>query len=252
MRRHAQHLGDHDHRQGPAHRVHEIEAGRVPDVVQQRSENAADARFQVVDRLACKRLVHERPEPRVVGRVEKQQGELVRRGRHRVLPGRQGAHARIVAEVSVVAQDGINIGVAGEQPGLQQSAAMHRIPGAQGRIDGIGILGRAGRQRVVTCPALQPLAQQLRARARGAHRLAKRQHHRLSAAGASTPSASRVQRGPADPGALPTLGSTLLCIRARSMDSRAECRIAPAANPTCAAGRAQGMAHIFHGIPSQR
>ena len=204
LRRHAQHLGDHDDRQGPGHSLHEIEAGRVLDVVQQRFENAADARFQVVDRLARKRLVHECPEPRVVGGVEKQHGELVRRRQHGMLPGRQGARARIVAEVPMVAQDGIDIGVAGEQPGLQQSAAMHWIPGAQGRIDGIGHLGRAGRQRVVTHPALQPLAQQLRARARSAHRLAKRQHHRLSAAGASTPSAGRVQRSLADPAALPT------------------------------------------------
>ncbi len=95
-----------------------------------------------------------------------------------MLPGRQGARARIVAEVPVVAQDGSDIAMAREQPGLQQSAAMHRIPGAQGGIDGIGILGRAGRQRVVTHPALQPLDQQLRARAHRAHRLAKRQHHR--------------------------------------------------------------------------
>ena len=36
---------------------------------------------------------------------------------------------------------GIDIAVAREQPGHQQAAAMHRIPGTQGRIDGIGILG---------------------------------------------------------------------------------------------------------------
>ena len=82
--------------------------------------------------LRRKRLVHECPEPRVVGGVEKQHGELVRRRQHGMLPGRQGARARIVAEVPVVAQDGIDIGVAGEQPGLQQSAAMHRIPGGAG------------------------------------------------------------------------------------------------------------------------
>ena len=98
--RHAQHLGDHDDRQGPGHRPHEIETGRVPDIVKQRSQDAADARFQFIDRL-----------------------------------GR-------------------------EQPRVQQSAAMHRVPAAQGRIDRIGILGRARRQRVVTHPALPPLAQQ--------------------------------------------------------------------------------------------
>ena len=125
-----------------------------------------------------------------------------------MLPGRQGARARIVAEVPVVAQDRIDIGVAREQPGLQQSASMHRIPGAQGRIDRIGVLGRTGRQRVVTHPALQPFAQYPRAGARKAHRIAKRQHALLPATGASTPSANRFKRGIADPAAIPTLRST--------------------------------------------
>ena len=119
-------------------------------------------------------------------RVEKQQRELLRRRQHGALPGRPGARARIVAEAAVILQDGIDIAVARDEPRVEQPAAMHRVPGTQGRIDGIGVLRRARRQRVVTHPAVHPLAQRLRERAHRAHRLAKRPNHRLLAPRAST------------------------------------------------------------------
>ena len=88
---------------------------------------------------------------------------------------RERALARVVAEMPVVvAQDGIHIGVAREQPCIEQRAAMHGIPGAERRIDTIGVLSRAGRQGVVADPAVPALAQDHCARDRAAHRLAKR------------------------------------------------------------------------------
>ena len=93
----------------------------------------------------------------MVGRVQKQQREFVRRRQHGVEPERQGALARVVAEVPVVAQDCTDVRVSREQPGVHQLAAVHGVPGTQGSIDRIGVLGRACRQRVVGDAALPAL-----------------------------------------------------------------------------------------------
>ena len=51
--------------------------------------------------------------------------------------------------------DAVHIGVAREHPGLQHPAAVHRIAGAQGRIDGIRILDCPRRQRLYATPLSQ-------------------------------------------------------------------------------------------------
>ena len=96
-------------------------------VVQQRSKNSADARFQAVDRFGCKRLVHQRPEPRVIGRVEQQHGELVRRGQYvlqQLVGGRQPQGTAAAAQ-PVVENDGGDLAAlaaAGAVAQLQQPA----------------------------------------------------------------------------------------------------------------------------------
>ena len=62
------------------------------------------------------------------------------------------------AEAAVVAEDRVHVRVTREEPSIEQPAAMHRRPGAQRGIDGIRVLSRAGRQRVVRHPALPALA----------------------------------------------------------------------------------------------
>ena len=54
---------------------------------------------------------------------------------------------------------------------------MHRIALAERGVDGIGVLGHAGGQRVVGHPALPALAQEQRAGERGADRRGRRQTH---------------------------------------------------------------------------
>ena len=72
----------------------------------------------------------------------------------------------------MVAQDGAHIGVAREHPGPEQPAAVHRSPVAQGRINGIGILDRPRRERVVGHSAAPALGQDHRAGDRGSYRFA--------------------------------------------------------------------------------
>ena len=132
------------------------------------------------------RLVHQRPEPGVVGRVEREHGELFPRRQHGLLAAREPALARVAGEVAVVAQDRVGVGVAGEQPGVHQPAAVHRVALAQGGVDGIRVLGHAGGERVVrhAGPPALPRGRRV-GRTRTVHGLAHRSHDIRAAGSAS-------------------------------------------------------------------
>ena len=66
----------------------------------------------------------------------------------------------------------------------QQPAAVHRSPGAQGRIDRIGILGRPGRQRVGRHSALLAFPQKQHVDDRESYGPTKGMHHLFLAAAA--------------------------------------------------------------------
>ena len=65
---------------------------------------------------------------------------LVRRRQHDLLAAGQRAPARVADEVAVVAQNRVGIGVARDQPGVHQPAAVLRGAGAERRVDRIGVL----------------------------------------------------------------------------------------------------------------
>ena len=109
--------------------------------------------------LRGERLVHERAQPRVVGRVEEEQRELLARGEKPRLAGRERALARVACEAAGVAQDGVDVAMAGEHPGVREAAAMHGVALAHPRVAGIGVPCHAGRERVVGDPAVPVLGE---------------------------------------------------------------------------------------------
>ena len=124
--RHPQHLRDHDHRERTGHGAHQVEAGRIVHGVEQLVHHRPDVRLEGVDHPRRERLVDQRPQARVVRRIEEQH-RPVRPRRHRSASAPVRRHAvGAVREAPEVAQDRLDVRMAGEHPGVQDPAAVHR------------------------------------------------------------------------------------------------------------------------------
>ena len=126
LRRHPQHLRNHDHRKRTGHRAHQVEAGRVVDGVEELVHHRPDVRLEGVDDPRRERLVDQGPQARVVRRIEEQH-RPVRPRRHGPAAAPVRRHAvGAVREAPEVTQDRLDVRVTGEHPGIQDAAAVHR------------------------------------------------------------------------------------------------------------------------------
>ena len=146
--RHAQHLGDHGHRQRVAEGGDQVEAVAVGDRVQKPVGDLPHAALPARHRARRERPGDQRAQPRVVRRVDVQHG------------GQAGiVKASILgAEALVVAQHGVHVLVAGQDPGIDQPHAVNRIPVPQPAIDRVGVPRDLVRDGIVGNPGFEPLA----------------------------------------------------------------------------------------------
>ena len=77
LRRHPQQFGNDDHRQRRGDRLHEVEAGRIVDPVEQVVGDRTDASCQALDNRRREGAADQRPQPRVDRRVAEQHARLV-------------------------------------------------------------------------------------------------------------------------------------------------------------------------------
>ena len=126
--RHPQDLRDHDHRQGMAERFHQVEAPVGGHGVEQLIRDLPDARPQLLDCLRRERLRHQRPQPRVLGRVAVQQPNRPRqpfaRLRVEVVLPRSGLHRPVV----VVPRDLDALVMPEHEPDPVPPPELHRHP----------------------------------------------------------------------------------------------------------------------------
>ena len=147
LRRHAQHLGNHDDRQGKRQRFHEVEAALSLHGVQQVVADRLDARLQPGHGPGRERLGHQGAQAGVIRRVHVQHGYVV--GIPEI--------PLVVGKAPMIAQHPVNVGIARQQPGVDQPHPMYGVPLAHVGVDGVGVGFEVRVRRVVGDARLQAL-----------------------------------------------------------------------------------------------
>ena len=190
LRRHPDHLGDHDRRQRRRQVRHQVKLVLPLHLVEQRVRGGADVLLHFGDLARSEGAVDQPAQAGVIGWIEAQNarrqltaGVLV--AQPALLP-----LALIVAEPLPVAQHLVHILVARDHQRARQRAVVVRILLPQLAVGRVGIIHEAVRQRVPDHAALQPLLRQFGADVGGCDRVA---NHVLDCHRAAPFAAARAQ-----------------------------------------------------------